>query len=345
MEIPVTISSLLLIVSLIVPGVIFKRFYFQGQFTDQFGIGPFTDRLITSIFWGLIIQLITFLLYSWLLGFSFTSIQKPLNDAYKQISSNTLPNYDYKHLWYILRYFICLMLFSAVFGSILHKLIRWLKIDIKFEIFRFANQWHYYFTGEIRSTKAFRNISQGKILSTQVDLLIDDGSEKNKMISGFLTQYTISPKTGELENIYLTGAQRYSQTSNQFKNIPGDCLIVPYNRVIDLNLRYNIQATASGNNQLLFNIMSAIGVITLFFCLIYPWFIRIDLLHRIFGFFLSALTGLSFIVTITNPFQQTNRLSTKAFTIVVFSTGALLLLTLIILNIVNWQSLLIYLHI
>jgi len=86
MEAQYTVNSIVFIVSLIVPGVIFKRFYFQGQFTKQFGDGLFADRLITSIFWGIFVQIITFLLYSCIFGFTYTSLKQVIDKAYSEIS-------------------------------------------------------------------------------------------------------------------------------------------------------------------------------------------------------------------------------------------------------------------
>ena len=98
MESQFTISGLLFIICLIVPGVIFKRFYFQGQFSKQFGAGLFADRLITSIFWGIIVQITTYLVFSKSLDFSYEDIQPKVEITYKNIFQNTLPNLSYKDI-------------------------------------------------------------------------------------------------------------------------------------------------------------------------------------------------------------------------------------------------------
>lgn len=208
MEGTLTISSIVFIVCLIVPGVIFKRFYYQGQFSTQFGSGLFADRLITSIFWGLIVQLIAFLGYSRLIGFTYTSIKKNIDKVYSEISANSLPNVNYHDLTYILEYLAFSCAVAVILGLFLHQFIRRFKIDIHYKVFRFANEWNYYFKGEILLTREFKSSKKGKWLSTYVDLLIDDGTDKNKMVSGFLTDYTLSHKSGELEVIYLTNAKR-----------------------------------------------------------------------------------------------------------------------------------------
>lgn len=59
METNVTLVSIAIIVFLYFPGNIFKRFYFKGPFSQQFNIGIFAERFITSIFWGGIMQIMS----------------------------------------------------------------------------------------------------------------------------------------------------------------------------------------------------------------------------------------------------------------------------------------------
>lgn len=222
MEAGVTISSIVLIVILIVPGVFFKRFYFQGEFTKQFGAGLFADRLITSVFWGLIVQIITFIVFSQSFNLTYDTLKEPVNKVYIQLSTNNIPDLTTQNLWYILGYLLMSILISAFLGHFLHKVVRIFKIDVRFRVFRFSNQWNYYFRGDILASDDFKKLRKGKVLSTLVDVVVDTGDGKPKMISGFLSQYNIS-KNGELETIYLTDAKRFSHTTNKFKDVLGDC--------------------------------------------------------------------------------------------------------------------------
>lgn len=337
MENQITITTLIIIVWLVFPGVVFKRFYFQGQFTKQFGAGLFADRLITSIFWGIIVQIITFLVYSRSLGFTFTGIRDKVGVAYSNILENHLPADTYQYLKYVLVYLICLIVMAAILGTIFHKMIRIFKIDVKLEVFRFSNHWNYYFRGEILSTRDFKQIKKGKVLSTMVDVLIDNATEKNKMIQGFLTQYTISHKTGELDALYLTGAKRYSETTKQFKDIPGDCLIIPYEKVIDINLRYNIKIIDEDREkQKIFTIITFLGLSTGFlFIMVFPWYLHLGLLHTLLGIFFSTVAWIFFITIISNPYQteSSSKLTTTGvwvtlFIILILASIALLFLKL-----------------
>ncbi|MDN3550721.1 hypothetical protein [Mucilaginibacter aquaedulcis] len=310
MEGQFTISSIIIIVWLIFPGVVFKRFYFQGQFAKQFGVGLFADRLITSIFWGIIVQIITFLFYSRSFGFTFTGIKGKINTIYTNIASNKMPDITYQHLTYILGYLACLIFVAFFLGSFFHFLIRILKIDVKVPVFRFSNHWNYYFRGEIVSMREFKSLNKGKWLSTMVDVVIEDGSEKNKMVSGFLTQHTISQKTGDLETIYLTGAKRYSQSSGQFKEVPGDCLVIPFEKVVDLNLRYTFQVIDINlRRRILFQrLVLIILTFGLLFILIFPWYLKRSIFYRILGIVFGGITWLLFIMIASNPFQPNPRI-------------------------------------
>ena len=81
-----TISTIVFIVLLIFPGFVFRRFYFQGQFTKQFQAGEFADRIITSIFWGVFVQIISFITYCWVFNFKYESIKSIIDAAYKKVS-------------------------------------------------------------------------------------------------------------------------------------------------------------------------------------------------------------------------------------------------------------------
>ncbi len=305
MESEITVNTILFIVSLIVPGVFFKRFYFQGQFSQQFGAGLFADRLITSIFWGICVQIISFLLFSRMLGFTFTEIKESVSKTYGDISHNTIPKQmNYTTMQYVLGYLFFTTFIASVLGALTHKFIRFFKIDLKFEALRFANHWNYYFKGEILSTKDFAGTPAGKVLSTQVDLIIDESGTENKLVSGFLTQYTLSSESGKLENIYLTSAKRFSKSTNTFKDIPGECFIVPYERVMNMNIRYNIQSRTPINwKTYIYWTITTISLLVLAFALVYPWFLHIRVINRILSSLSLGMAWLLAMSLITAPFQ------------------------------------------
>ncbi len=91
METPISVLTTLFILLLIVPGIFFKRFYFSGEFSQQFGVGLFADRLISSIFWGLGVQLVTYFIFSRFFDFNLLDIKDDLANSYTNLAENKLP--------------------------------------------------------------------------------------------------------------------------------------------------------------------------------------------------------------------------------------------------------------
>lgn len=329
MEAQFTISSIVFIVLLIVPGVFFKRFYFQGQFAKQFGAGLFADRLITSIFWGIVVQIVTFLVFSRSLNISFDSIKQPVSSAFGSLSKNEIPEVSSENLWYSLGYLLASIFVSALLGSIFHKIVRLLKLDIKLQVFRFANQWNYYFRGDILHTTEFKRGRKGEWLSTLVDVVIDNSDGKTKMFSGFLTQYAISPRTGELETIFLTDAKRYSDQISSFKDIPGDCLAIPYSKVVNLNLRYNFKtAEADKWRRTARKIILTIGYIGFFLIPLYPWFLENSIAGNLLGILSGLLGWITFIAVVGSIFERKNARTLKGRSLGITAAISILSLSL-----------------
>jgi len=331
-----TISSIIIIVWLIFPGVVFKRFYYQGQFTKQFGTGLFADRLITSLFWGIIVQITTFLVFSKVFNLTILTIEKQAQQLYENLSKNQIASIDHKTLTYILTYLICLVIVATMLGILFHRIIRFFKIDVRVNVFRFANHWNYYFKGEILETEEFKSLKTGKWDSTLVDLIIADGSPDNKVVSGYLTQYTLSHKTGDLEAIYLTQTKRFSKSQNQFVPIPGDCFIVLFDKVIDMNLRYNQIKPTVDVKLFLRLIVYVLGYILLIGILVYPWFLDLRLLNKILGIVFGLTAWVFLISSAMYPLQQTAnpKITRQAFKIslavaIVFSIITLVALKLL----------------
>ncbi|WP_439582042.1 hypothetical protein [Dyadobacter bucti] len=304
MELPISINGVIFVALLIVPGVILKKFYFQGKFTTQFGAGIFADRLISSIFLGFMIQLVSLFTIGKYFEISLESFVKPFTIYTGDIAKQSLPNDAYDHIKYLFLYLISNIVVGAGIGTIAHKIVRLLRLDVIFHIFRFDNQWNYYFRGDILYSWDFKPRKKGKVLSTVVDLILDvDHDGKKKMVSGILTEYSISSKTGELDLIYLTEAKRFShkyidgkdeETGLETKrkvgmtDIDGDCMIIPYNKVIDINLHYIIkEIDRTKRKEILTTVFGILTLAGVTFLMVFPWWLDVSFLRLIAGIITS----------------------------------------------------------
>ena len=303
MDAGVTIFSIAYIVILIVPGIIFKRFYFQGPFSKQFSSGLFADRIITSLFWGIIVQIFSMLIYSRIINLKYEEFKQKALVNYNHIVSNQIPDLSYPHLQHILSYLLFSVVLASLLGYVLYKLIRFLRVDLKVSAFRFNNHWHYYFKGEILKTKEFKHHRKGRVLSTEVDVVVKNDDGKTNMFSGLLTQYILDSK-GELNTLYLTESKRYSAPDRTLaKIIPGDLFVIPYSNVLNLNVRYNVQVKKAGI-PILKKAILAISTLVLLVGFISPWLMEIDVWRKIVGTVFTFLGWLFFSTLIFSFFEH-----------------------------------------
>lgn len=303
MDTGITLFGFAYIVILIVPGIIFKRFFFQGAFSGQFNAGLFADRIITSLFWGILVQILSILSFSRIINVSYDDWRSMITELYGHILSNTLPAITARQLLTMLFYAIYSVALAALLGFFFYKTIRQLGLDLKFPVFRFFNQWHYYFRGEILRTTEFKMSNRGNVLSTEVDLMLKTDDGKSNLFSGLLTQYTLNTKN-ELEAIYLTGASRYSQSQNMMKHIPGDIFIIPFCTVQNMNVRYNFQVRQ--NRALAKYIVLCFSGLLLIACLVYPWIVDLDFWQKIIGTLTLFLSWLFFSIFMISFFPSSN---------------------------------------
>lgn len=325
MDTSVTLFSLAYIIILIVPGIIFKRFYFQGSFSGQFNSGLFADRIITTLFWGILVQISSALTFSRFINASYQDWKSMLQALYRNIVSNKLPDTTPDQLMVVLFYAIYCVVLAAICGALLYKVVRILGLDLHFPAFRFLNYWHYYFRGEILKTSDFTITTQNKVISTEVDLMIKNDDGESNLFSGLLTQYTLNSKN-ELETLYLTAAKRFSQSSHAMKVIPGDIFIVPFSTVQNMNLRYNYQVRQ--RSQASRYVIIILSAIILCFTLVYPWLQNISMWRKIlsaFTLFLSWLSLSSILISFIPALNGTPQLSRGAK----FASIAILLITML----------------
>lgn len=256
-----TTAFLFLFITIVIPGFIFQRIYFYGDFSKQFTTKENVAKLLlTSLIPGLIISSIYLPCYNY---FSCNDVKiKEILTLFEKLSNNKahenikLLNYK-KFLIYCLFEFITAGSFGFLFSR---ALVRGLKLDRKWKTLRYKNQWYYVFSGEIfefhkfkRATKTLsKKARKGKDVElAKADILIK-GSEGNELYTGFVADYDLNPTDiSKLDNVYLLDATRYKtielneSISNlkqpsieEKKLIPGELFVLSLSNMININVSY-----------------------------------------------------------------------------------------------------------
>jgi len=259
----ITSGFITLFIALIIPGFIFKRFYYYGEFSKQFTRhDPILKSLIESIIPGLLIHLFCAVLFIFLLEFySF----KELVDSYALMSKlSDLSEVDWSSdlINTLLAYSLLLYFNASFLGFLLSRTVRILKLDTQWKILRFKNEWYYLFHRDILKFKKFKaHISDEKrnqkFLMPYVDVLIEKSENSTALYSGLLVDYDLNPKEiHKLDKLYLTEAVRYKLKDGQQaekKAIPGDLFVLNANRLININVswiyRQDIQQNSVDDKQ------------------------------------------------------------------------------------------------
>ncbi len=309
MNLSITIITIVYIVILVIPGVFFKRFYFQGAFNRQFQSGHFADRFVTSIFWGIVTQLIFFYAFINTFEVEFESIFDLLAKTHQIISNNQLPYLEKGVFSNLLIYLAGSVLFAIILGYLSFRFVRVSQLDLKTNVFRFSNKWHYYFSGEILKTKEFK-IKRPKdkaVIGSIVDVLVKYGDGDNRLFSGNLMQYTIN-SVGDLETLYLAGTRRYRDSQGKKidpKEVPGDCFVIPYSNVLNMNIQYLLIEKVNGNGVKYAKLGLAFLTQVLIFgylitILVFPWYSDAGFIFKLLSILLFLLSWFFLVIVIKN---------------------------------------------
>lgn len=264
----ITLDFILLFILVVIPGLIFKRFYFSGEFSKQFNS---KDTVYKSIFYsiipGIIIQIIAYWLYLVLRSPTFlhADLFCIFNELFAPTTSysEVTKNFVEEEIHFFLLHEINVFILSAFLGYICYSLIRIFKLDIRFKILRFKNQWYYVFSGEIRSFRKFKHAAylsinhpkesnKYKYFPPRVDILVQ-GEGTPILYTGLVIDYDLdSENINNIERLYLLGAHKYPITNqgdnletdhenletNQKTPINGDVFIIKGDKIINMNLTF-----------------------------------------------------------------------------------------------------------
>lgn len=254
----IALSTLILFLFLI-PGFLFRRFYYTGEFSKQYFKQNFTDLVFPTLIPSLLFHALGIFLIS---HSPFTSnyvvdvgvISGLISGVanYEQVNRALLNIYTYSGP--ILAYFLTISLISGVTGFLVKVLVRNLKLDRRQKIFRFQNEWHYIFSGEILDFPRVPGKAED-LDFTYVDALVKS-DEGTIIYSGLLTEYVLS-KEGGIDRLYLTDVkrrylkndEREKPGENKYYYMPGQFFVLPFQHVINLHITYyTVEISTSQEN-------------------------------------------------------------------------------------------------
>lgn len=243
----ISLGFIIVVTLILLPGLLFRRLYFYGDFSKQFNAGhSIANQIILAVIPGVSIFISVFFTYHYF----FTQIELELiiNKLKELNNSNSLSNNE-SHTSLVQSFvhktgpFIgFLYLTSVIIGAISGRLIRITKLDRRFKLLRFKNYWFYVLNGEHFDFKKFKHLKQNKKnhLFTKADVLIEQNSE-TALFSGIVVDYELSNNDGvTLSKLYLHNAERYKFKEGDKKpiSIPGNIFVVDCENMKNINLTY-----------------------------------------------------------------------------------------------------------
>ncbi|CAA0193231.1 hypothetical protein [Tenacibaculum maritimum] len=274
-----TLGFIAFFITVVIPGILFRRFFFYGEFSKQFNTkDPVLHSIFFSIIPGIIVQLLSFIIYNLSLGFdsSFLDVFTIFRDIASDGSNGTqeaTKDFINNHIITFFIYSLFVFTFSSFIGWALSRLIRIRKWDKKYKLFRYKNQWYYIFSGEVLNMKKFKEAhkvsfkndkgSLQSTLLTYADILVSvsEQNDRKELYTGFVVDYDLKgDDISQLDKIYLIDTHRYKKKEKVFdKNgkeiieenseetpiksrnrlrVPGDIFILKAKNIVNLNLTY-----------------------------------------------------------------------------------------------------------
>jgi len=301
----IALNTIFYISIFIFPGLLFRKFYFGGDFTKQFNQGNLMERFLWTLFFSIGIITFCILFFILLENYSILRIQEYISyenikHLFETLSTNQLPEKKDVGKYTNIIYLILLLYFiSGTLGFLFYKIIRTTNFDSSIPLFKFKNYWHYI----IKSKKVNGNKnSKNKYLYTNADVLIEVNG-KTELYSGYVHNYFIDPLTNKLDCIILKNAYKFVSIDNDKnqdiessidnneniferhrvytnktiykKNIPGDILTLFNDRIVNINLTYveqvlNLYDRKKSTINIFFHILNVAVILS-------PWLFKFEL--------------------------------------------------------------------
>ncbi|MCX2680944.1 hypothetical protein OOZ15_13405 [Galbibacter sp. EGI 63066] len=231
MNIAIVSLAIFLIVS---PAIIARRAYFTKELSKSFTYKNTLQEIFSSIFLAGLLHSVWIVIVE---GFGhkidFDIIFKLLFnpnaiDDYGNITDN---------IYNIICYFISLTLIATILSYLFRNIVRYFKLDRKFSLLRYDNNWYYLFTGEVLDIKKYskdKTISSDDVNQRVVDILAKT-DEGEIIYRGNLVDFQLH-KDNTVEYLVLSYPEK--KIGSKTKVINSSYFVVPYNGILNLNLRY-----------------------------------------------------------------------------------------------------------
>lgn len=248
--------STIILFFLLLPGIIFRRFYYSEEFSKEYFKETVFGLFISTFIPSLVIQTIWYLCARSHanLAFSYVDLSIVSDILTSSTTKATFENIE-KNTFNILIYNVSMFALSGVFGYLIRQLVRLQKWDRRFKFFRFQNEWHYIISGEFFDfPRADIQLEKDKVNRIEFVFLsaIVENSGQSYLYDGAVVDYELS-KTGGLATVSIANAQRRKlsddssidqkgektdDNTNKYYPVSGHILILKYDDMKNLNFSY-----------------------------------------------------------------------------------------------------------
>ena len=250
----VSLSFFIVLITILFPGLIFRRLYYYGEFSKQFNAGHnLISLLALSIVPGIINLLLVYFFYDYVitnidLGEIIDKFKDVNNPSFRLKQSEDTPIKELINNQ--ISPFIGFLYTSCfISGILLGRFVRITGLDTKIKILRFKNYWFYLFNGHCTGFKKMKYLKESnkKHLFTKADILIDSNS-KTHLYSGIVVDYELRGSDCKaLSKIMLQNAERYSMRDGirTAVSIPGNLFVVDCSSLKNINLTFIYEESRS----------------------------------------------------------------------------------------------------
>ncbi len=243
--------STFLIFLFLIPGILYRRFYYSEEFSKQYFKESFFGVFSSTFLPSLVLHSIGLIIVN-LLTSHYINLNVVIDLVSKNPSESTIENVN-NNIYLIIIYNFLLSLLAGLIGYLLRKIVRLNKLDREWKAIRFRNSWHYIVKGEFfdfdRANIELSNDTVEDIEFVFVSALVEV-KESTFIYDGILVDYELNDQDS-LNYITITASKRRKITddceieenikkdnSNNYYPIEGHILLLKYSEIKNLNFTY-----------------------------------------------------------------------------------------------------------